>query len=235
VPAPCSAVYERYTADLDRSGLAASTRQHLARSVRRFLRWLPANVDDISTVLTQPEAWQHAASGFTGDLAAAAGPLSPDVQSHRNALADCARRIGLAEPYVSVPDRFRCVYDPYAAAATGSHLAAATRRSHLDAVRAFLRWLDRSGYCGDLRRDWGTAAARYLQHLSGKGNAPSTVLRQRAALNHCAACLRLPATTAADMRAQSLRVPDKPQLQGSQEIRQLPGDLTAPARSRPRR
>ena len=199
VPGPCRAAYDRYTADLGRSALAASTRKYHARCVRRFLRWLPGNAADIGAVLTQPQAWEMAATRFTGELAAAVGALSPDVQSHRDALADCARRLGLAEPYVSVPERFRWVADAYAAAAATTGQAAATRGSNLAAVRAFLRRLDRSGYTGDLRHDWYTAATRYLHYLAGKGNAVSSVLRQRAALNHCATCLGLP-RTAADIR-----------------------------------
>ena len=192
VPGPCRAAYDRYAADLGGSALAASTRKHHARCVRRFLRWLPASSADIAAVLTQPAAWDRAAARFTRELAAAAGALSPDVQSHRDALADCARRLGLAEPYVSVPERFRWAADAYAAAAATTGHATATRSSNLAAVRAFLRWLDRSSFTGDLRRDWDTATTHYLHHLAGKGNAPSSVLRQRAALNHCATCLDLP-------------------------------------------
>ena len=112
VPGPCRETYDRYAADLGQSALAASTRTYHARCVRRFLRWLPANSADIGAVLTQPTAWRPAATQFTAELAAAAGALSADVQSHRNALADCARRLGLAEPYVSVPERFRWAATP---------------------------------------------------------------------------------------------------------------------------
>ncbi len=143
-------------------------------------------------MLTQPTAWHTAATQFTAELEAAAGTLSADVQSHRNALADCARRLGLAEPYVAVPERFRWVHDAYAAGAATSGQSEATRNTNLAAVRAFLRWLDQSSYTGDLRRDWATATTSYLKHLTGKGNAPSSVLRQRSGLNHCATCLGLP-------------------------------------------
>ena len=196
VPRSCREVYDRYATDLGHSALAASTRKYQARCVRRFLRWLPANTADIGAVLTQPQAWHTAATRFTSELAVAAGALSPDVQSHRNALADCARRLGLAEPYVAVPAGFRWIHDAYAEATATTGQSAATRSTNLAAVRAFLRWLDRCGYTGDLRRDWATAVAPYLQHLSEKGNAVSSVLRQRAALNHCATCLQLPRTTA---------------------------------------
>jgi hypothetical protein len=195
VPGSCRAAYDRYVADLDRSALAATTRTYHARAVRRFLRWLPGNAADIGAVLSQPAAWDAAVTGFTSALAAANGPLSADLQAHRDALADCARRLGLTSPYVSVPDRFGYLHDAYTAAATTTCQAAATRDSNQAAVRAFLRWLDRTGYTGDLRRDWATAATGYLQHLSGKGNAASTVLRQRAALNDCAARLNLPRVT----------------------------------------
>jgi hypothetical protein len=194
VPGPCREAYDRYAANLCQSALAASTRTYHARCVRRFLRWLPGNTADIGAVLTQPQAWHIAATRFTGELAAAAGTLSADVQSHRNALADCARRLGLAAPYVAVPERFCWVHDTYTAAAATTSQSAATRNSNLAAVRAFLRWLDQSSYTGDLRRDWATATTSYLQHLTGKGNAASSVLRQRAALNHCATCLGLPRT-----------------------------------------
>jgi len=196
VPGSCREAYDRYTADLGQSALAASTRTYHARCVRRFLRWLPANTADIGAVLTHPAAWETAATRFTSELAAATGTLSPDVQSHRGALADCARRLGLAAPYMAVPERFCWVHDAYAAAAATTGQSAATRSTNLAAVRAFLRWLHRCGYTGDLRRDWATATAHYLQHLTGKGNAPSSVLRQRAGLNHCATCLRLPRASA---------------------------------------
>ncbi len=195
VPGSCRAAYDRYAADLDRSALAATTRTYHARYVRRFLRWLPGNAADIDAVLSQPTAWDAAVTRFTGQLAAVNGPLSADLQAHRDALADCARRLGLAQPYVSVPDRFGWVHDAYTAAAATTGQATATRDSNQAAVRAFLRWLQRTGYTGDLRRDWATAAAGYLQHLSGKGNAASTVLRQRAALNDCAASLNLSRVT----------------------------------------
>ncbi len=201
VPGSCRAAYDRYAADLDRSALAAATRTYHARYVRRFLRWLPAGAADIGAVLTQPAAWDAAVTRFTGHLAAANGPLSADLQAHRDALADCARRLGLAQTYVSVPDRFGWVHDAYTAAAATSRQAAATRATNQNAVRAFLRWLAATGYTGDLRRDWDTAAARYLQHLSGKGNAVSTVLRQRAALNDCATALHLHAATPPRRRA----------------------------------
>jgi len=196
VPGPCRQAYDRYTADLGQSALAASTRTHHARRVRRFLRWLPANTADIAAVLTQPQAWHTAATRFTAELAAAAGTLSTDAQSHRNALADCARRLGLAEPYVAIPERFRRIHDAYTEATATTGQPAATRSTNLAAVRAFLRWLDQASHTGDLRRDWATATTSYLQHLTGKGNAPSSAPRQRAALNHCATCLGLPRTAA---------------------------------------
>jgi hypothetical protein len=194
VPASCRAAYQRYAAGLGRSALAARTRAYHARAVRRFLCWLPGNAADIGAVLSQPAAWDAAVTRFIGELAAGNGPLSADLQVHRGALADCACRLGLAQRYVSVPDRFGRIHDAYTAAATTTQ-AAATRDSNQAAVRAFLRWLDRTGYTGDLRRDWATAATGYLEHLSGKGNAASTVLRQRAALNDCAASLNLPRVT----------------------------------------
>jgi hypothetical protein len=194
VPACCRAAYDRYIADLDRSALAAATRTYHARCVRRFLRWLVAGAADTGAVLTSPAAWNSAVTRFTGQLSAANGPLSADLHAHRAALADCARRLGLAQPYVSVPSRFGWLNDAYTAAAATTRQSEATRTSNQNAVRAFLRWLDRTGYTGDLRHDWDTATARYLQHLHGKGNAPSTVLRQRAALNDCATRLQLPRT-----------------------------------------
>ena len=50
-------------------------------------------------------------------------------------------------------------------------------------------------YTGDLRRDWAIVTSGYLLHLASKGNAASTILRQRAGLNDCAACLGLPRVT----------------------------------------
>jgi hypothetical protein len=132
------------------------------------------------------------------------------VQSHRNALADCARRLGLAEPYVAVPERFRWVHDAYTAAAATTGQSAATRSTNLAAVRAFLRWLDQASYTGDLRRDWAAATTSYLQHLTGKGNAPSSVLRQRSGLNHCATCLGLPCTAAGTRGSQPRPGADAP-------------------------
>ena len=192
IPAQCDPAYHRYAADLRRSPLAASTRTAHARCVRRFLRWLPANTADLTAVLTQPPAWHTAATQFITELASRNGPLSTDVQTHRFALADCAQRLGLADTYATVPGRFGWLDDAYAAAAATTSQAPATRASNRGAVRAFLRWLHRSGYTGDLRRDWATATSGYLQHLASKGNAASTILRQRAGLNHCATCLALP-------------------------------------------
>ncbi len=105
VPASCRAAYQRY-ADLGRSAPAATTRRYHARAVHRFLRWPPGNAADIGAVLSQTAAWDAAVTRFTGRLAAANQPLSADLQAHRDALADCARRLGFAQPYVSVPDRF---------------------------------------------------------------------------------------------------------------------------------
>jgi hypothetical protein len=192
IPAPCQSAYDRYAADLSRSALAARTQLSHARCVRRFLRWLPAHTGDITAVLSQPPAWQAATGRFLAGLVAGNGPLSTDVQTHRFALADCGRRLGLAEAYLTVPERLRCFDDAYTAADATSGLAAATRAANLGAVRAFLRWLDGLGYSGDLRGDWVTVTSDYLQHMVGKGNAASTVLRQRAGLNHCARCLGLP-------------------------------------------
>jgi hypothetical protein len=201
IPATCQPAYDRYAADLSRSALAARTQISHARCVRRFLRWLPAHTGDITAVLSQPPAWQAATGRFLADLVSENGPLSTDVQTHRFALADCARRLGLAEAYRTVPERLRWLDDAYTAAAAATGLAAATRAANLGAVRAFLRWLDRSGYSGDLRRDWATATSDYLQHLAGKGDAASSVLRQRAGLNHCARCLGLPRAGAPGARS----------------------------------
>jgi hypothetical protein len=194
VPASCRAAYQRYAADLGRSALAATTRAYHARAVRRFLRWLPGNAE-AGNVLSHPGAWDAAVTRFLGELADVNGPLSADLQAHRSALADCAVRLGLTQPYVSVPDRFGCLHDAYTAATATTAQATATRDFNRAAVRAFLRWLETTGYTGDLRRDWATAATRYLGHLSGKGNAASTVLRQRAALNDCASHLGLSRVT----------------------------------------
>jgi hypothetical protein len=196
VPAQCHPAYDRYVAELRRSPLAASTRTARARCVRRFLRWLLANTADLTAVLTQPPAWHTATTRFIAELACGNGPFSTDVQAHRFALADCACRLGLADTYVTVPGRFRWIDDAYAAAAATTGQATATREANRGAVRAFLRWLHRSGYTGDLRRDWTTATSGYLQHLAGKGNAASTILRQRAGLNDCASCLALPRVSA---------------------------------------
>jgi hypothetical protein len=46
VPSPCRTAYDQYAADLAASALAATTRTHHARCVRRFLRWLPAHTAD---------------------------------------------------------------------------------------------------------------------------------------------------------------------------------------------
>ena len=192
VPAQCQPAYDRYVADLDRSPLAASTRASRARCVRRFLRWLPANATDITSVLTEPPAWHDAATRFVTGLHASNGPISTDAQAHRFALADSAQRLGLAETYVSVPTQFRWIDDTYTATVGATGRALATRESNRGAVRAFLRWLHEGGYTGDLRRDWAIVTSGYLLHLASKGNAASTILRQRAGLNDCAACLGLP-------------------------------------------
>jgi hypothetical protein len=191
VPAQCQAAYDRYLADLSRSPLAARTRASRARCVRRFLRWLPANTADTTAVLTQPQKWRDAVARFAAELRACNGPFSTDAQTHQLALADCAQRMGLADSYVTVPARFRWIDETYAAAG-GTGQAPATREANRAAVRAFLRWLDQRGYTDDLRRDWATATSSYLLHLAGRGNAASTILRQRSGLNDCAVCVGLP-------------------------------------------
>ena len=191
VPAQCQAAYDRYLADLNRSPLAARTRTSRARCVRRFLRWLPANTADITAVLTQPLAWRDAAARFAAELRAGNGPFSTDAQTHQLALADCAQRMGLADSYVTVPARFRWLDDTYAATG-GTGQAPATREANRAAVRAFLRWLNQRGYTDDLHRNWATVTSSYLLHLARRGNAVSTILRQRSGLNDCAICVGLP-------------------------------------------
>lgn len=212
VPEQCRKAYNTYAADLDRSGLASRTRVDKARRVRRFLRWLPGHSGDATTALTQGRAWEHAVDRFTGEVAVAAGMAA--AQRYQGALSDCARRLGLAEPETPIPSRFHWVHDSYTTALTQSPQSAVTKRSHLRTVRSFLRWLDQTGYSGDLVRDWGRAAEGYLQHLAAKGNAASSVQRHRGALTDCARWLRLPPdqTTAAHTGGATAADEDAPDL-----------------------
>lgn len=194
VPAACRSAYDTYLADLGTSAFAASTRVLQARCVRRFLRWVAEGGGDAQAVLAQQEAWDQAVARFVGNLATSAGRST--VRGHQWALADCARRLGLTEP--PAPPRFGWVRDGYATALARSPYSQTTIRSNLTTVTSFLQWLTGTGYTGDLRRDWGTATGRYLQHLTAGGNATTSVRRRRAALTDCAARLGLPpAPTAA--------------------------------------
>lgn len=193
VPEACRCAYDGYLADLNRAALAEGTRARRARHVRRFLRWLAAGGGDAGIVLAQREAWDTAVAGFVSDLAASAGMAT--IDGYREALADCARRLGLATPPTT--PRFGWVRNRYATALAKGPYSAAAIRSNLAMVRAFLRWLGETGYAGDLQRDWGTAGERYLQHLAANGRAASTVRRHRQVLSHCAGRLKLPSALVA--------------------------------------
>jgi hypothetical protein len=182
----------RYVAALGESGLAVSTCAARARCVRRFLRWLPGHCGDVAGALARPEVWSEAASRFSLGLYPASGVLGTSGQFHADALADCARRLGLAAGYEQVPDRYLQVRDTYAALLAGSQLARATADSYLLSVEAFLRWAGQGGEPVDLRLVWGEQVAAYLEHLACTGRSASTVRSRRAALGHCAALLRLP-------------------------------------------
>lgn len=190
VPKPCRRTYARYAAALERSGLPPTTQADLARHVRRFMHWLAADGADPAAALAQPRAWQQAVARFTAEVSAAAGP--PAAHRHRHALSDLARRLGLAEPYLPIPHRLRWVHDSYTAALAAGTQSAATIRSNLSTADSFLRWLEETGYGGDLQSDWDRAAAGYLRRLVAGGNAASSVQRRRMALNDCARRLGLP-------------------------------------------
>lgn len=195
VPEACRRAYDSYLADLDRAGLAAATRARRACYVRRFLRCLADDGGDAGTVLAQQQAWDRAVARFVTDLAASLAP--PTIHAYQQALADCGRRLGLAQPAKpAISPRLCPVYDCYATALAQSPYSAATIRSNLATVRSLLRWLTQTGYAGDLQRDWGMAVERYLQHLTARGNAGGTAARRRWALNDCATRLRLPSTWA---------------------------------------
>jgi hypothetical protein len=80
-------------------------------------------VNDIDAALTQPMAWHYAADRFTCELAAAVRPRGPSMRWHRYALADCARRLGLDQPYTSVPGQFQWIYSRYTSATAASPLS----------------------------------------------------------------------------------------------------------------
>lgn len=192
VPEACRGAYDKYLADLDSSAFTVGTRALRARYVRRFLRWLAADGGDAATVLARQDAWDDAVARFITGLAASAGRSA--THGYRRALADCARRLGLAEPPTT--PRFGWLRDNYAAALASSPRTEATIRANLTTVGSFLRWLSDTGYTGDLRRDWGTTVERYLQDLAAKGNATSSVWVRRWALNDCAGRLGLPSAQA---------------------------------------
>lgn len=188
VPAECRDFYTRYHAALSgESRLSGQSRALYARSVRRFLRWLPRAGLDPAAVLTSPAAWQRAAAAFT---ASAGAPLP-----YRSHLADAARRTGLAGPRRGgkpLPPAWQWVHDGYAAALSQSGFAPATRAASLRAVDKFLRWLGAAGYRGDLRQNWTTCVAAYLQALVRDGRQRDTILNYQTILLGCGAVLGLP-------------------------------------------
>jgi anti-sigma regulatory factor (Ser/Thr protein kinase) len=184
------------------SHLAPRTQACRARCVRRFLGWLPGTTHDTDAVLTQPGAWAQAAAQFITTLPACAGtPGFPGLPStsgqfHADALADCARHLGLAPAYQSLPARHRWIHDRYTTTLEQAHLAPATAGSYLAIVAAFLRWLARTEPAADLRRQWPTATSAYLEHLARTGRAATTLRRRRTVLRDCATRLRLRTRTA---------------------------------------
>jgi hypothetical protein len=172
--------------------LSVNTRTSYARYVRRFLRWLVDNVDNVDAALNRPEEWAAATNRFLDGIRLPSGALRPSGERYRDALKDCAQRLNLAEAYIAVPKRFLCTHDICVAALSGRAGSTATRESHIDTLDAFLRWLDQTGGTIDDGEAWRESVERYLQNIMCSGKAVSTIRRRRVALNDCAKCLGFP-------------------------------------------